>query len=564
MEVLEIPSDNESVHESDCDSDEIDHDEITQCDDYTYENNKESDFENNDYCFYDYDDDDTPLSVRYSDMDGIWEKKLRSSDHFPFNKTCGPNVPDNVTTPISFFLCLLPETFLEFIVEQSNRYCNQLQKPFQPITKEEIKQFIGINIMMGIKHLPSYRDYWSSNPQLRDSYISSIMPVKRFSFLLATFHLNDNSLEPKKGEPDYDKLYKLRPFLNILSENYKKFYNPSKEQSIDESMIKYKGRSTIKQYIPMKPIKRGYKVWVRADKFGFVCDFQIYTGKINGNKEKSLGERVVIDLSRELVNSYYHIYFDNYFTSVNLMMTLKKNGILACGCVRSHRLGLPKNRKKDKEMKRSESDWRTSYKGVRWLIWIDKRPVQFLSNFQDPSIITKVNRRQVDGSIISIDCPQIVKDYNAHMGYVDKADMLKSVYAINRKSKKWWPRIFWHFIDVTVVNAFIMFKQQYANSPLTLKSFRLSIVDGFLKNSERVKRGRKSLQRSVCNFKPKTPRDIRTSQTAHMPNITVQYRRCAYCSTKRNESRTQYSCATCKVPLCIKQKKNCFFKFHST
>ncbi len=45
-------------------------------------------------------------------------------------------------------------------------------------------------------------------------------------------------------------------------------------------MVKYKGRSALKQYVPKKPIRRGFKVWVRADNHnGFVCDFQVYTGK---------------------------------------------------------------------------------------------------------------------------------------------------------------------------------------------------------------------------------------------------------------------------------------------
>lgn len=83
-------------------------------------------------------------------------------------------------------------------------------------------------------------------------------------------------------------------------------------------MIKFKGRSSIKQYIPKKPIKRGYKVWIRADQCGFICEFQVYTGKIADGKEKNLGVRVVKDLTRRLVGNYHHVYFDHFFTSVDL------------------------------------------------------------------------------------------------------------------------------------------------------------------------------------------------------------------------------------------------------
>ena len=50
--------------------------------------------------------------------------------------------------------------------------------------------------------------------------------------------------------------------------------------SVDESMIPFKGRSALKQYMPLKPVKRDYKVWCIADaKTGYVLKFEIYTGK---------------------------------------------------------------------------------------------------------------------------------------------------------------------------------------------------------------------------------------------------------------------------------------------
>ena len=74
-------------------------------------------------------------------------------------------------------------------------------------------------------------------------------------------------------------------------------YNPHSVCSIDEAMIRFKGRSTMKQYLPQKPVKRGINVWVRADSVnGYVSEFQVYHGK-QGQGETSLGERVVKVLS---------------------------------------------------------------------------------------------------------------------------------------------------------------------------------------------------------------------------------------------------------------------------
>ena len=93
-------------------------------------------------------------------------------------------------------------------------------------------------------------------------------------------------------------------------------------------------------------------------------------------------------------NKNYHIYFDNYFTSNDLMITLLKDGISACGTIRKDRKGLSKNEGKEKDMKMGDSEYRTSYEGIRCLKWVDKKPVQFLSNFHDPSALSEVERRQ--------------------------------------------------------------------------------------------------------------------------------------------------------------------------
>ena len=472
-------------------------------------------------------DDDTPLSVRNERMDGIWEKKRKRSFNPPFTEETGPkNFSDDIQNPGEVFLCLFSEQIIQLIVEQTNLYIKHKGMVSEATTSEEIMKFLGLNILMGMKRLPSYRDYWSTNLQMNDPYISSVMPVKRFSFLLSNLHLNDTSKEPKRNEPGYDKLYKVAPFLDIVSETYKHFYNPTKNQAIDESMIKFKGRSSMKQYMPMKPIKRGYKVWVRADEYGYICEFQMYTGKIGNKTESLLGERVIKDLSQVLAHKNYRIYFDNYFTTVNLMASLLNDGILACGTVRKDRKDLPKIQEVEKNMSPGDSEFRTSYKGVQWLKWIDKKPVHFLSNFHDPSVISHVNRRQKDGSLREVTCPQMAKDYNSHMGCVDKADMLKSYYEISRKSKKWWHRIFWHFVDATLVNSFIIYRLLFPTENLSLKNFRLSVVDHLIGVPNRPKRGRPSIKYTLPHQKPKVCDTIRTSQVSHFPGVQTR-RRCS-------------------------------------
>ena len=60
-------------------------------------------------------------------------------------------------------------------------------------------------------------------------------------------------------------------------------------------MTKFKGRCSFRQYLPMKPVKRGVKVWMRCDaQTGYTYDMNIYAGKeSNPTEGANLGERVV-------------------------------------------------------------------------------------------------------------------------------------------------------------------------------------------------------------------------------------------------------------------------------
>lgn len=287
--------------------------------------------------------------------------------------------------------------------------------------------------MMGIKKLPSYRDYWSSKQEIRDPFISKYMSVNRFGWILTNLHINDNTSIPNRGEQNYDKLYKIRPYLEILLQTYKNSYLPSRNQSIDESMIRFKGRSSLKQYMPDKPIRRGYKVWVRADSRGYVCQFQVYEGKRNNITEKNLGHRwVVTEHTNDLIGKDYILCNDNFFNSVQLMIDLQQHRILACGTTRWDRKNYPNKRLPDgKHMTHGESSFRSTRTGVVAVRWKDKKGINFLSNYHNPNTKTTVERRQRDGSLKVVPSPTLVEDYNNQMGCVDKADQPAKINLCN-------------------------------------------------------------------------------------------------------------------------------------
>ncbi|XP_049964439.1 piggyBac transposable element-derived protein 4-like [Schistocerca serialis cubense] len=242
---------------------------------------------------------------RAADTAPTWGQQFNATSGMQFDSESGPSafIRDiDDPEPIDIFEKIFPKELVELIVFQTNLYATQSGKSFTPTTDNEIRTFLGINILMGIKRMPAYRDYWSSAPELHDRYIASLMAVNRFGWLLRNIHLNDNTLHPEKGHPGYDKLYKLRPVIKILSESFSKCYQPSKHLAIDESMIKFKGRNSMKQYMRDKPIKRGYKVWMLCDKTSYNLKFDIYTGKRDRAPRASPGHPPVMGRCRRRPN----------------------------------------------------------------------------------------------------------------------------------------------------------------------------------------------------------------------------------------------------------------------
>ena len=137
---------------------------------------------------------------------------------------------------------------------------------------------------------------------------------------------------------------KSTPLIDHFAGKFREVYHPHKEVAVDEAMIKFTGRSSVKQYMPMKPIKCGIKVWVLGDSCnGYFSNFQVYTGKIGDTAENS----TCCERSDQWAKGkYHHVFFDNFFTSADLLVDLKGNGIYGCGTARKDRRGFPPALKK--------------------------------------------------------------------------------------------------------------------------------------------------------------------------------------------------------------------------
>ena len=293
------------------------------------------------------------------------------------------------------------------IVTETNRYASLCLKEkfenWEKITIDELYAYFGFLVLMGIVSLPSIRDYWRKDETFNYSPVTSRISRSRFLDIHRFLHFVDNDSLPRYGDPAYSKIQKIKPVLTYLSSKCGELFVPGQDLAVDEAMVKYKGRSSIKQYMPKKPTKRGFKIWMIAESdTGYVLKFSVYEGRSsNGTVEKGLGGKVIMDLTENFHERYHQVYFDNFFTGIDVMLNLLRRGTYACGTMRSDRKGFPVTLK---EIMKKGLPNRGDHRAVRngnviVTVWQDTKAISCASTNAN-NTTTQITRKQKDGSSI--------------------------------------------------------------------------------------------------------------------------------------------------------------------
>lgn len=485
--------------------------------------------------------------------------------------------------PVQFFNYFFSSELVKKILEETNLYAVQ-SKPERPPSFDEndIRQFFGILIYTSLVNMPNTRSMW--NDELRFAPVADVMPINKFETIRRFIHFNNNDTFIPRDQAGHDRLHKIRPVIDFLND---KFSSVALEQnlSIDEQMCSTKVRHFMKQYMPMKPHKWGFKFFVMSGISGFAYKFEIYAGQEKKNVptgEPDLGvtSNLVLRLASIIPRQKnYRLYHDNYYTSIPLMVHLAKEGIYSLGTIRRNRVP---NCKLPTESTMKNVDRGTSYEFVATIdgvdvssvIWKDNKCVTLVSSFAGKTPISKVRRydRKVK-KIIEVDCPYIITEYNRHMGGVDLMDSFMGRYKIYMKSRKWYIRIFYHLLDMSLVNSWLLYKRVHSKKQPACKllnqaQFRAEVAYTLCNlRSVANKRGRPSinLEQEIENKRKRgpmkhiPPSEVRADQTGHWPSIANKKIRCKLPNCK---GFTHTICEKCGVGLCLNKHNNCFKQFH--
>lgn len=379
------------------------------------------------------------------------------------------------------------------------------------------------------------------------------MTRNRFDQIMKYLHLADNSALPAN-----DKIAKVRPLYDLLNQHFLKFFPMTSQVSIDESMIPYFGKHSMKQCIRMKPIRFGYKQWVMATPLGYAICLSPYQGASAGfDRSLGLGHSVVLDLVQKLPDGLpFHIFFDNFFTGLPLLEDLATRKLRATGTIRNNRVEKCPVKNLSKEP-RGTFDYRTDTKSNIFICsWNDNSVVTMASNSDGVYPVSKVKRWSAkEKKSVQLDQPAIIASYNKGMGGVDRMDQNVGAYRITMRTKKWWWPFFAFAVDVSVQNGWLLYRMSLAQKerPMDLLAFKRHIGSVYMKKLMSTKHMSRPLSGRPAPLDKRVPIEIRADGKDHHLMNGPTRRRCAHCGRK-----TKLLCAKCNVPCHIE----CSAEFH--
>uniref|UniRef100_A0A6Q2X0X8 PiggyBac transposable element-derived protein domain-containing protein n=1 Tax=Esox lucius TaxID=8010 RepID=A0A6Q2X0X8_ESOLU len=446
-------------------------------------------------------------------------------------------------SPLELFQLFFTMDVIDTIIRNTNAYAAkraELGKKFMwiPHVLKEFLCYIGILIYMGLINAKHLVDYWSTKDIYSFPFPRFAMSRARFLSISWNLHLcnlqEDEDNTRKMGSPGYDRLFKIKPLYGSIVSACKTYFQPQRQLSVDERMV---------------ASKTSTKLFFLADSLSaYTWNFYVY-------------ESVIRLLDFSLLGQGYHIFMDNFYTSPTLFLDLLTKKTLACGTIRTNRIGFPKTKINDlsRKAKRGEIRWLRNGK-LLFVKWMDTREVTMCSTIHTAYSNDTVNRRVKNADGVwgreSIPIPKAVLEYNKYMGGVDVSDALIGYYNVLHKTKKWYKNFFFHFIDIAVVNSFILHSElAKANNKthLTQKMFREELI------SELVKYSTVPTESAACS----TPSTETCLPEYFGSDATAGRRICVLCKMEDKKVKTLIFCLKCNVALCMVSTRNCFKRWHT-
>jgi len=461
------------------------------------------------------------------------------------------------STILDFFEAFVTPFLLGKVAYETNEYYRQNTEShimsyhnanWYDTTSEELYLFISILMLMARNKKLDISEYWSTDPLLCSPIFGKIMSRKRFQLLMRYIHFCNNN-----NQVTNDRLFKINMVLQDIKNNFRSALVPFQNLVIDESLVLWKERLSFKKFIRTKRHRFGIKFFILCDvKTKYILDFIIYTGKTTRlvSCDANLGKSgaVVKTLMKKYLNKGHTLYTNNWYTSPILSMYLHKKKTNTCGTVRRNRRGMPPFKKTKFQPGQTESKHTGEMLTIKWM---DHREVHMLTTKHEDEQLPIQKHGKVTMK------PKCVKEYNKNMGFVDNTDMLLSSVECVRKTMKWYKKIFFHLIDLSLLNAYSSYKTVTGNH-IPNSQFQIELIRQII---EKYQTDRVAKSRPPAKDQPSKLIDRHfPSQVPATQSGRLARRRCQLCKKNNKRTDTRYMCTECDVGLCAVP---CFNIYHT-
>ena len=362
-----------------------------------------------------------------------------------------------------YFRAFFDDELMRKIVGDANNYQQQNTTPtvgkaaaWYATTVEQLYVFFATTVLMGLNHKNRVKDYWSRDKLIATQISGELFARDRYLTILRYLHFADNDTEEES---------KLR-------KKFQAAMIPWDNLCVNESPMLWKGRINYKQYIPTKRRRFGVKLFILSDcNTKFVLNFVVYTGaetEIDNHPNVGLSGSIVLSLIKSHLEKNHTLFVDNWFSSPLLFERLLEQKTKACGTVSKNRSGMPSS----ETLAEGQLQAFQTTDELLTLKWMDKREMYMLTTLYKP-VMVETEKHDRDTSR-RIKKPLCIVQYNKNMRAVNQADMQISFSECLRKTIKWYKKLFFHSLDITVQDSYAMFKVN--NENLEHSEFRLQLA----------------------------------------------------------------------------------------
>jgi len=343
---------------------------------------------------FSYEEELSPIAPPAATTQWMWSKNINFQPQlYDFDERAGlkPEVLAALSgdlSPLKIWMYFIDDEMMSEICHQTNSYVAQIQSSnstkltnWKPLELSELKRFFGIHLLMGLIWKPALKDYWSLDPIMKTPIFGQMFSRSRFEDIYKGLHLVDNKSPTVLRT---DRFWKLGKFGDQVMQKFQNIVTPGEYLSVDESLRKFKGRLSFKQYVPFKRARFGIKFFGVCDNATkHLVNYVPYLGKhsnigLQEHKKKfGLGGAVVLHLVKDFTHCFRKICFDNWFSSPKLANKLLAVNTYCLSTVRKSRKDMPKLTEK---LSKNQVETYVSNDALLER-WQDRREVLMLNTF---------------------------------------------------------------------------------------------------------------------------------------------------------------------------------------